>query len=668
MRATFASLLFGTVLAQAPTIDDLRSPDWRVRNATAAALAKAPTIDAAALVRSLGQPWDGQLPDLRRYGGRYGGARQADPRQRVLAAVATIRDNGQPDNVLAAHQRMQPRSAADLVVPHHPHSLAAWLLQGRPEAGPAIAAAAEQGNGNTFELASAWFVASQPDLDAVLPRLQNAESARSVALALCHGGDRGLRLLQEALGRGDPVARRAILALGEPSLLADERALGAAVQQMLSDSSERHRLQAAWSLEQVPTAAVAAVASRLAGAPEALRGASGWLCRLGEHAQPTGELLVPFVDEAHRDTRHRVLVALGSFDLAASARPEAARRLFDVVTGRRDVDTRLLALDALARQGEAVDAAMRERLATMLSSPPFTGAAARTLGCLRRLGSVPTMSTAAKAALAVDPVATTDTWLALADDGAAGAELLRPLLAGPPGTRDAEACARRLATTAPRALEAWLAADEPQVQRLAIHGLCSLGPPAEVPTPKLVELLDSPPEVASEAFRWLATRSDVARFQQPICAAVVRLWPGGAASRGTEVVASLRVPPEVLFTALEPLLCLGHGWPAVRNAPPVLRRQACRGWLDATEDAEVADRLLAELGRLGLQDDEVPFARTALASAHCDHLLSALLDAPSLPAALRPDLQDLIDLQVPAQGFGSRASRAVEVLWAHRAR
>ena len=70
MRWAFGMLWLGSLVAQDPSVADLRAADWRVRNAAAAGLATAPTIDVAALVEVLRFPWDGKLPELGRYGGR----------------------------------------------------------------------------------------------------------------------------------------------------------------------------------------------------------------------------------------------------------------------------------------------------------------------------------------------------------------------------------------------------------------------------------------------------------------------------------------------------------------------------------------------------------------------------------------------------------------------
>ena len=154
MRWIPALLWFGPLLAQAPTVDGLSAADWRERNATAAALAAAPTIDVTALVRVLQASWNGVLPDVGRYGGRHGAQKLTDPRQRILAAEAEASWRGAPDNVLHPYVRFRPATARDLVIPHHPHGLTTWLLCTRPEAAAAIAVAAEQAGLQTFDLAT----------------------------------------------------------------------------------------------------------------------------------------------------------------------------------------------------------------------------------------------------------------------------------------------------------------------------------------------------------------------------------------------------------------------------------------------------------------------------------------------------------------------------------
>lgn len=663
-----ALLWCGPLLAQTPTVEGLRAVDWRERNATAAALAAAPTLDVTALVQVLQQPWDGVLPEVGRYGGRFGGSKPVDPRQRILGNETEAARRGAPEDTLHPYARFRPETARDLLIPHHPHGLATWLLSSRPDAAPAIAAAVQQVGITTFDLATVWLANHPHPLAEMLPLLQQKATAAPLALALFHRGEPERDLLRAALAEPLPAVHAVVLALGEPTLLDRAAGLAAAVEQLLTNPNEATRQRAAWVLAQRPNAAAAAIAPRLLDATT-VRRAAGFLCQIGAAAQAAGAALLPFTDIDYSPTRHRILVALGSFDLPPASRPAAAQRLFALAVGDFDADTRLLAIDALGRQAEGVDATMREQLAAMLAKPPCRGADARALGCLQQLGAVPPLDQATKARLAASPLATTATWLALADEGAAGAALLEPLLEDPRPGRDLDTIVRRLAVTAPETLTRWLAADREYLRQIACYGLQSLGAASPVPTERIVQLLGSNAATNAAALRWLATRPDAARYLPQIAEVLVAQPTSWAVPAGAELVASLQIPPEVKFTSLEPLLREGHAWAAVRNLPAAMQREACRRWLEEAEADTTRDRLLAELARLGLAgDDEVAFAVAALGTRDCGLLVGALQTAPSLPEGVRAALADVIDRFLPAQGFGNVTGLAVEALWAHRHR
>jgi hypothetical protein len=361
-----------------------------------------------------------------------------------------------------------------------------------------------------------------------------------------------------------------------------------------------------------------------------------------------------------------------------------------LLTGTAPTAAKLLAIDALGTLGDGVDAGLRAELARMLAEPPFGTAPARLLGCLQRLGAVPEIAAERKLRLARTATATADTWLAAAappavDPSALGAELAR---------RDRAqriAAVARIARHFPAAVDAWLGDAERGTRYLTLEGLVALADDAPLPVTvrRLVALVgDADADVRRLALRLLARHPDRAAVAASAAAALPALarhaserWHADDVKAWIERAG---VDAATWVRALEPALRAGHAWELVVGLQDVDRgamRERARAWSAATADGDARLRLLAAAVRLGALGDERSgdgsgdgharaLVRAALAGPAAADVLSALADAPALPAELRADLEAMVDrgLAPDAGEAAVLGARAREVLLRHFAR
>lgn len=654
------SLCAGALAAQAPSVDDLLADDWRVRNEAARALAEADSLDPLALVRVMQTEWRGYLPTYARYGGRGGRFTPTEPRSVVLHR-ANDELVGPRTSSLAWIEDLH--DANELVVPWHPHDLASWLLRRRAELPDLPTTIAP----TSVPLARAWLQLERPGIDELLAGFANEATAGVLAPALWLQGESGRTMLRTLLCRDALPARRAVLQLGKPELVAGPDELQALAHQCLHDPEQGERRQAGTLLLQVADrrAAAAALVAACTEGTDTRRRALGLLCLLDADAAPAAPTLLAHVG-SDRTSRHRALVALATVEVPAALRGEAAQSLFSLLKSTGERTTRLLALDALGNCGDGVDAAMRRELQAMLSDPPFPDVEARLLGCLRLLGAVPELPTAAKASIAAKQHATTATWLALADDGIAGAKALARLLVDRVEGVDRAAVAERLVTTAPHVVEQWLDGNDSTLQQIALAALRATRPADGVSSEKLAAMLDREPPVADAAIAWLAERADARRFAPDVFAKTVESTNGWMPEACIDFARSVDLPAAQKLDMLAPVLRRGFGWQAVRGFDAAVLRTDCRRWLRDTEDPDIRARLLGELCRAGLENDEdIAMVRAAWGTARFE-LLDGLLHGPSLPPPIRADVEAVFDERREPGAITSIDWQARQVLLAHR--
>lgn len=562
------------------------------------------------------------------------------------------------------------RGEADLVVPWHPHQLALWLLSRASEVPAATLAPLRRPR--TTAQAQAWLRLARPDDAAALAALSDPDRAEATARGLWLHGEAGQQLLRRALAADAPTAQRAVLALDHKELLDAAPQVAAAVQVFLHGDDEDQRQSVAWLLRRAPGDVPSELARHLATPGDDRRRALGLWCQL-EGGAGAARAVLACLDDDDQVVRERAMAVLASAAPPPDACRDAVSGLLQLVTNRRQGSIRVLAVDALANLGAAVDAEARDQLASLLeAAPPWL--AARLLGCLRRLDAVPaTLTAAAKARIAGNGFATDDSWLAIADDGEAGAAVLGGILQqrAHPASADqaAPACARRLLQTAPAALRGWLEGG-PMLQGLAIGALAPLGKDSGVePARILAAAQHVAREPAAKAWRWLFLQPG---GEQHAEAALRRIAAFRSSWLLPDEIAAMREAPLPLaqkLTLLEPLLQEGRGFEAVRGGDAEELRAACHRWLAKATEPAVRSRLLGELARLGLRgDEELDWARACLRSRDADELLQGLEAAPALPAGLRPELERRIDEVLAADGNLPRWDRSYGVLLAHARR
>lgn len=651
MRWFAACMLGGALAAQDGRLRDLVASDWRLRNDAAAALAAVPDheLDVPGLIGVLRSSWDGTtlMPEPRGlYGGRL--STPADPlvqvraeaREEVAAGLTmALRDVGERD----------VRDAVRLVAPWHPHDLAFWLLCMRPGVQPRIAARLQDEPLLSLPLARLWLLADRPSRAALLRRADDGSDLRLLLQAAWLDAARGQELVRELLVHGDAAWRSRVLELGDPALLAGPAELAAAAAHFAALAGTPECRQAGLVLVRAGAPATEPLLALLGRGPAVDRAVLGVLCVLADEAHGVGEQLLPFLHDPDRVRRERALAVLATGVVRPEARAPLAAALLPLLTAGLPTGTRLLAIDALGNLGDGVDAAARARLAAMLDQPPFGGARARLLGCLHRLGAVPSMPAARKVEIGAMVYATTHTLLAAADAGAEARGLEALLVTSRDQVRR-HTVATRMAEVAPATVTGWLLHEAPSVRRMALAALRAAGAP--LPAADLVRLLrDDDAEVARTALGWLAERPEAAEFAAEGLAAVLRLATAWVPTEVERFVAALRLPAERLLVDLAPLWHDGLALDLLRDAGPEPVRRALRERLAAEDRPKVKMELLRALVRLGCDGEpELGLLRAALLQPGpvdtAEGLLADLERAPAVPASLRADLEAVVDAAI----------------------
>jgi hypothetical protein len=662
------------------SLDDLVAADWRARNVAARALAALPdaSFPIVPLVELLRTTWQGpELGLTGGLGGRAIGRSVVDPRRDVLVAARNElvsgwrRTAGGPDG-------HDVRTVERLVAPWHPHALAFWLLSSRPAIAARVAAHMQQVPLVTPPLARLWARTAAPSLTDVQRRADDGSDLDAAALALWHEPENGRPRLLDVLADGPVGWRRAAIRLGDVGLLATAAARGQAIDAFLREDDDAARRQAGWLLLELRAPASGLLRAHLGtGAPataEDDRRLLGLTCLLEEHARGLGEELAPFVAGEDAVARDRALCALGAGEVVAAARPRLAEAALAVLLGGAPTRSKALALDALANLGDGVGADLRARLVQMLDEPPFRGAAPRVFGALHRLGAAPQVDASRVLAWARADHGTLHTWLAAAADPRIDAVALVEALTAGRNYDLRDRVLVRLAQESPGVLERAIANGSTRARQHPIRALTAART-VSMPVPALLPLLDDP-ELRVATFGLLATHPDadaLAAAADALLAAVTAVAADWVPSEGNALLDRLALPAPRLFDVFEPLLRTGRSWALVRGADRDAVGKAARAWLAAaTHDGDRA-RLLGVVAGLGMQDDDehVAPARTALRGAHAEDLLDALLRAPRVPAALRPELEALVDAgfePVASPETSAAAARAADVLLAHFAR
>ncbi|MFY9346048.1 MAG: hypothetical protein WAT39_26395 [Planctomycetota bacterium] len=653
-RALIAATWLASLAAQDQPATALRSPDWRVRNDAAAALAALPDaqLDVGALVSVLREPWQGPEISEVRYGGR-GGRGSTDPLDRVVREAAEVvsgwRRAGQwPDDGVANLRR--------LVVPWHPHELSSWLLRERAALYPAIAKALDGVPLGNVHLAGLWLRAAWPGEAAVRRRADDGSDLVALAGALWQYEPQGGELLTHLLAGDSLPWRRTVIDLGDVGLLANEAARQAVVTQFFGDDRAGQG-QAGWLLLQLGADAVPLVVPALAEERRRAR-ALAVLCTLGERAAGLGDELLPLFKADGADSVQRTLAVVARAPIAPKARPALAAAATAILKGGRSIPTRILAVDALANLGAGVDAELRKELRRMLDDPPTPGVRARLLGCLRRLGVPLDLPTTRKLELCTMLHASTDTWLAAADDGEPALAGLATRLADRQHARWRGPCLDRLVQVAPEAVVASLTHADSWLRSAAVASLRPVDA-ALVPTVRIEPLLSDPdPAIRRLALTWIAERADVAASRAAVLAAV----PSLASLLTRDLVAGLfrklEVPLVDQLAVLVAPLRQGECWDLLVGDDAAVRREAARRWLAAATDERDRALLLGELVRLGLGgEDEIAWVRAALRGPQAVLLGTPFVAAGSLPTTLRADLEALVDAALVARDPMSDAAQ-----------
>ncbi|MBL8726139.1 MAG: hypothetical protein JNK49_18990 [Planctomycetes bacterium] len=648
-----ASLFAAAAISQADPVSALQSTDWRARNRAAQSLAAAPdaALDVAALVAVLRHDWNGPQLTHHRFGGRIKPSID-DVLDRVLAEAAA-------EVAGAARTSPWPREVVtrteQLVVPWHPHQLVAFVLGARPALAERVAEALRELPLNSEVRVAVWLAAQPPELAALRQRAADGSDLLELAGQLWRDAARGRPLLTELVADAAVAWRRAVLDLGDATLLASPAAQQAALAQFLSDDHPAARRQAGFVLVQLGARAVPLVLPALTQPQHAPR-VLALLGTLGEHAEGLGEELLPFLSGKRTVTMQRALAILARAPIQSAAqRPlaSAAAALLDAGPG---LPIRILAIDALANLGDGVDAALRTELRRQLDEPPGGGTRARLLGCLRRLQVPIDLPPERLVAICAMQQASDDTWLAAADTGAPALAGLAQLLLDRRHASRRRPVAARLAAVAPREFQDWLAHPEAGLRALAVDTLRA-SDAAAVPTARLAAMLtDEDPRVASGALVWISLRSDVAEHRAAILAAMAAHGASLPASALAAVCQRLGMSTAEQLAALSELLRSGFVWEAVRDGDPAVLRTTLRHWLGGLEEPAERVHLLAALVQLGLHDaEEIAWVRTALQGPRANALVQSLITAKNLPAALGPDLEALMDRGLAAGDPNSAA-------------
>lgn len=648
--ALAALTLPATTTGQTDACEALRASAWRDRNRAARELAAGDGAPIAALLEVLA------ADDVRPAGifhGAFGFGsyrpQTADPR------VLLLRDAGErvADNLVGSLvEHVEPRAPGDLCCPWSSHELALWLLLERDDAHDAHREQASALPRDSVPRVRAWLRLAEPDDDELLAHASTPDAANTLAQALFLQGPNGHERLRRLLVQSRHLCAAATL-LDQDAVFGERAARAALVDLALADDSPRSQ-QAGRRLLYLGADVAPLLAQRCADATDDVaEHALDLLCLFGDDAAPTVDVVIEELART-RPRQMRALVALASFDVP----DDRCARLFAATApllASADASVQVLAADAIARGRAGLDDRTRKALEDVLTETDDRLLASRVLGCLRAHDAVPDwLPTAHKLELALDPDAPTSAWLAVADDGAAGAEAVAATRLPRSSAKHQDAFAERLAQTAPEVLRDWLDAFDLGMRRIALHGLCSLGPD-ELSDDALVEwmgessLLRDLSRTRHVAYRTLLQRRVAPRTAEAVLTHMAEHVSIRETDEEVAFVQACGLGAERKLELLHDCLRQSKGWRTVRDLPTALRREKARALLadGADTDPGVRPALVAELCRAGLDgaDDEA-LVLDALRGDRRFAVLDALQDGPSLPDAVRTALQAIFD-EVP---------------------
>ena len=590
-------LLTAEATAQAPNAMSLLSDDWRIRNATAQALAKAPAIERQALLQVLRTDWHGEVLHQgvlwnSRLGGRSG---SRDPRDTTITSARTE---------IGYHWRPAmepwPESTRQIVGPWHPHVLAAWILGERQ-----VPIEITELQPSTEILARVWLLCGQPDAQQLQAALADDATATPVAISMWLQAQQSPSLLQQWIASGPPAARRAALRLADHNLPLNQKQLDGVVQQFLFDQDDAYRRNAGYHLVARGAPAAAALAPHLgAGRDERLRILAA-LCMMNEHAEHCASQLLGCL-EHDTISQRRALVALSNIAIPPALQATAAQQLLDHAQATHSVIVRALAIDALGNCREGINKEQLARLQEMLQESSYSGVRARLLGCLRQLGAADGIPLKDKIRMAEAIHPTTQTWLAVCDAGAEAAaspEATEAIAAALQNYRISVARSQlcdRLAETATKLLRQWLDHDNESLRQLAFAAL-QRNHPDQIETSHLLAILARQDSLMAPAFDLLCSRPAAADHFELLVTTAAR----PEFNLNEQRIARMRELSPAFADLLKVFATrLQHGqcWDVIRGIDDTTLRKHCRDWLTAANEPTLRDHLVAELIQLGISE------------------------------------------------------------------
>ena len=621
--------LSAAAMAQGPDVRKITSQDWKERNAAALALAASSETFAQDLLKVLATEWDDGITDDLLWNSAVGvGAPGKEPRAATLANAREL-----VANLYSRYRRERLTSKEQLVAPWHAHQLAEWVLR-REGKGPI-----PNLEPTDRRLARIWLVRNQPDQAALRSALTTEATANAVATAIWEMAEEFPKSLLDYLTIGSEVASQAVLELlpiNHDQL--EAKHIAALIEYFMTGEEQRSRQRAGKHLVNLGTRAAEQLVPFLAKNDEPCQMALALLCLMGPHAAPATDALLGCLQH-NRIHQRRALVALADIPLSAEQRATVARAVFALLRSTRVRAIRTLAFDALANCGDGVDESMITELQTMFGDRKYRSSRPRMLGCMRRLGCMPEISTQLVTRIVNGAYPNTQSWLALADRGTEGREALQDCIGKyKPGVDDDE-IGRVLVATAPGMLVEWLANDSRSVRSLALHTL-------QAQRPELLEFstlasLVPDTSIGGEAFDALCLRKDAKR-RLPKVLATLKDASFYVRAEHIEHLHSLQPSLPMLLEALSTHLKAGRYWLLVRGIDDDTLKKHVRQWVDQCQEEENKAMLIGHLVRLGLnQAIDIQLVAQALQGEHRAAVASVLSRHDSVPSELTTVLESI---------------------------
>lgn len=637
------------LVAQAPNAKGLLVADWRKRNETAKALLEAQPAERnlPALIRALGTTDVGTSYEMGIFGGSWGEPAPDEPRIDSIRAARKL--TTAPTDKQFRRIPMPSRTA--LVVPWGANKLASLVLCDHIERNGDWRMHLAQIAPDTREAARVW-VRCKPSPEAVLDALSDERFAEPVARELWYLGDAGKDLLRHALVHGSPTVQRAVLDINVRALADTEKGIAIAVHHFVEGEQDTFQY-AAGVVRKLGEKAVPHLAEACKG-PDYARGrALAMLTVLGEKAAPAARALVDCIQVEDDDwSQSQALTALASIDIPSDLRAEVAKKAMPLVEGD-DEFLQVLALDAIGNCKGGVDEETIAKLRKMLEAKPsfWKGEPyrnARLMACLQRLGSLPVLSKSRRRSLALHDTATIDTLLGAAVSDPAPAKYAMALMRrGKLNDEEVEALARAAFEWDAEVVHAALSSRYRNSRQAAFAIVRELDPDS-ISTETLLSLIGTrrryldDHEQAAMATAMLWQREGATKIASQVVD--LEMKARSLTDAGSKFVRLLDLPAEERIERLEPVLRLGKNWDLVADADKAKLRKLSRQWIaEHVKDKKVPPyELRGRLCELGFDSDEdVELLRSELKADL--GMLSSIDKCPTLPEALRRDLEALLD-------------------------